>query len=246
MQTQINTIIVGPCSLLREGIEFTICRTRFKITTAVQNVSSITAEVWTRHHAPSVTVVLGTDLTIGELQNTVTSLRAQRASECIVVIYEGVDSEEAVLQAGANALLPAKISPDVLVMSLNLLMARDIAMMRLGGSPVVDDEIEYTPKRLKGNEPKSARPSDLTKREIEVLRAVALGESNKHIANRLSMREPTVKSHMRLIMRKIGSKNRTQAATWAISHGLADRPGANAITSIVNSRNGDARAEVWA
>jgi two-component system nitrate/nitrite response regulator NarL len=244
MQNEIHTMIIGPISLLREGIEFTVCRSRFKVTAAAPNISAIMPDVWERHNAPSIALLLGTDLTITELQDSVRSLRAQRASECIVVIYEGFDNAEVVLQAGASAVLPATISPDVLVMSLNLLMAKEVAMVRLKDCSVGEGATDGRPQHLKGNERKSVRPSNLTRREMEVIRAVAMGESNKHIAARLAMREPTVKSHMRLIMRKIGSRNRTQAATWAVSNGLAERQEEFAIASMASLRKGDRGHEI--
>lgn len=55
----------------------------------------------------------------------------------------------------------------------------------------------------------------LTKRQVEVLRLLEGGYSNKQIAKRLGLLEGTVKVHVRDIMRKLGAKNRTQAAVLA-------------------------------
>jgi DNA-binding NarL/FixJ family response regulator len=59
------------------------------------------------------------------------------------------------------------------------------------------------------------RPLPLTQRQIEVVRLLAGGQSNKQIANALRMPESTVKVHVRDIMHKLGVKNRTQAAISA-------------------------------
>ncbi|MGF1473790.1 MAG: response regulator transcription factor, partial [Rubrobacteraceae bacterium] len=55
----------------------------------------------------------------------------------------------------------------------------------------------------------------LTSREVEVLRLVAEGATNRDIAGRLFVSERTVKSHMTSILRKVGVSSRTQAAARA-------------------------------
>jgi DNA-binding NarL/FixJ family response regulator len=60
----------------------------------------------------------------------------------------------------------------------------------------------------------------LTERELFVLRLVASGASNPEIADRLSISVNTVKSHLKNILEKLQLENRTQAATYALRHGL--------------------------
>ena len=60
----------------------------------------------------------------------------------------------------------------------------------------------------------------LTKRESEVLKQLALGLSNKEIAQSLSISYETVKEHVQHILRKVGVSDRTQAAVWAVRRGL--------------------------
>ncbi|MDP6442671.1 MAG: response regulator transcription factor [Pirellulaceae bacterium] len=60
----------------------------------------------------------------------------------------------------------------------------------------------------------------LTQRESEVLRQVALGLTNKEIALALHISYETVKEHVQHILRKVGVSDRTQAAVWAVRHGL--------------------------
>jgi DNA-binding NarL/FixJ family response regulator len=62
----------------------------------------------------------------------------------------------------------------------------------------------------------------LTDREVEVLRMVASGTSNKMIASRLSLSEDTVKSHMKSILSKLGANDRTHAVTIAMKRGFID------------------------
>ena len=60
----------------------------------------------------------------------------------------------------------------------------------------------------------------LTQRESEVLRQLALGLTNKEIAQALGISYETVKEHVQHILRKVGVSDRTQAAVWAVRKGL--------------------------
>ena len=60
----------------------------------------------------------------------------------------------------------------------------------------------------------------LTQRETQVLRHMALGLSNKEIAQSLTISVETVKAHVQNILRKIAVSDRTQAAVWAVRRGL--------------------------
>jgi DNA-binding NarL/FixJ family response regulator len=62
----------------------------------------------------------------------------------------------------------------------------------------------------------------LTEREIEVLRKVAAGTSNKIIAMELAVSEATVKTHMKSILSKLGANDRTHAVTIAMKRGFID------------------------
>jgi len=63
-------------------------------------------------------------------------------------------------------------------------------------------------------------PEKLTEREMDVLRLLALGRSNKEIANELVIGEKTVKTHVSNILMKLGLSSRTQAALHAVRIGL--------------------------
>jgi len=66
-------------------------------------------------------------------------------------------------------------------------------------------------------------PEKLTEREIDVLRLLALGRSNKDIANELVIGEKTVKTHVSNILMKLGLSSRTQAALHAVRIGLVNQ-----------------------
>jgi len=71
--------------------------------------------------------------------------------------------------------------------------------------------------RLNGN--------DLSPREIEVLRLVALGSSNKRVGLTLNVTEDTVKAHMKAILHKLGASDRTHAVTLGLRRGIIDLHG---------------------
>jgi two-component system, NarL family, response regulator LiaR len=62
--------------------------------------------------------------------------------------------------------------------------------------------------------------SDLTPRELEVLREVALGRSNTQISERLHISEATVRSHIANLTSKLNLRDRTHATTFALKRGL--------------------------
>jgi len=62
----------------------------------------------------------------------------------------------------------------------------------------------------------------LTSREIDVLRLIAAGNSNKLIADQLSITEETVKGHVKNILSKLGASDRTHAVTIALKRGIIE------------------------
>jgi DNA-binding NarL/FixJ family response regulator len=64
----------------------------------------------------------------------------------------------------------------------------------------------------------------LTAREIEVLRQVAAGNSNKIVADHLAISEDTVKAHLKSILSKLGANDRTHAVTIALKRGIIELP----------------------
>lgn len=63
----------------------------------------------------------------------------------------------------------------------------------------------------------------LTARELDVLRLVAAGCANKHIAARLGVSEATVKTHLKAIFSRLGAANRTEAVTTGLRLGLIEQ-----------------------
>jgi two-component system, NarL family, response regulator LiaR len=71
----------------------------------------------------------------------------------------------------------------------------------------------------------AAQGEKLSRRELEVLKLVAVGKSNHEIAVQLIVSERTIDTHIRSILSKLSLSNRTQAALYAVREGLIDKPG---------------------
>ena len=89
------------------------------------------------------------------------------------------------------------------------------------GQPYVDARVAG--KVLRGLEHGKSgdRAGDLSERERDVIRLIALGLSNKEISSRLYLSEKTIKNHISRIFSKLNVTARTQAAIHAIKHGMA-------------------------
>lgn len=89
------------------------------------------------------------------------------------------------------------------------------------GEPAAPESLLY---RIRGHMTRRREGNDqenpLTNRELQVLRHVALGLSNREIGRSLSISIETVKEHVQNILRKIDVADRTQAAVWAVKRGL--------------------------
>ncbi len=77
---------------------------------------------------------------------------------------------------------------------------------------------------VSGAREKSLGLEALSERELELLKLVALGYSNKLAAKELNVSANTVKYHMKNILRKLGVKNRAEAAAYAVTAGILDEP----------------------
>jgi DNA-binding NarL/FixJ family response regulator len=87
-------------------------------------------------------------------------------------------------------------------------------------SVVAPDDTSADGRACRTREPQRAGDPTLTRRELEVLRELALGMSNLEIANRLFISENTVKYHVHSILEKLDLSDRRDAANYAREHGL--------------------------
>ena len=125
----------------------------------------------------------------------------------VIALTASVDEARmmGVLRAGAVGYIHKDAEPETLLAAV-----RAVARGRTYIDPSVGRHILQTP----------APPDNLTSREIEVLRQLALGLANKEIAHALSISEDTVKSHVGNLLGKLQVENRSQAIVQALKRRL--------------------------
>lgn len=117
------------------------------------------------------------------------------------------------IEAGASGYQLKDIEPDELVKAIIQLMH--------GENQLHPKATTHLLSRLTGKGNSGRNPVDeLTKREIEVLREIAKGKSNKEIASDLFITEKTVKTHVSNLLSKLDLADRTQAALYAVRNGI--------------------------
>jgi DNA-binding NarL/FixJ family response regulator len=136
-----------------------------------------------------------------------------------IIILTTYDADEYVfsaLRAGASGFLLKDVRPPELVEAIRVVARGDALLAASVTRRLLD--------RFAGVLPDAgAQPADLeelTEREVEVLRLVALALSNSEIAKRLVLTEATVKTHVSSVLRKLGLRDRVQAVVFAYDVGL--------------------------
>jgi DNA-binding NarL/FixJ family response regulator len=136
-----------------------------------------------------------------------------------IIILTTHDVDEyvfAALRAGASGFLLKDVRPAELVDAIRV-VARGDALL----APTVTRRLlDRFAGDLSEPTPPAGDLDELTDREAEVLRLVALALSNSEIATRLVLTEATVKTHVSSVLRKLGLRDRVQAVVYAYDVGL--------------------------
>ncbi|WP_370411507.1 response regulator [Streptomyces fradiae] len=119
------------------------------------------------------------------------------------------------LRAGASGYVYKDIDPDALAGAIRSVHAGHVLLQHEVADALLSQE-----EQGGGPGGGSGRGSTLTEREREVLGLIADGRSNREIARALVLSEKTVKTHVSNILMKLDLADRTQAALWAVRHGL--------------------------
>jgi DNA-binding NarL/FixJ family response regulator len=148
-------------------------------------------------------------------------------SDTKVVVLTTFDLDEhlfAAIKAGASGFLLKASPPEELVAAIRAAHAGNALVEPKMTKRLLDEFARRPEQPQPGLIPD--RFSDLTEREVDVLREVVRGASNAEIAERLYISETTVKTHVNHILSKLGVRDRIQAVVLAYDHGLVEPGGA--------------------
>jgi DNA-binding NarL/FixJ family response regulator len=147
----------------------------------------------------------------------------EQGSTSRVLILTTFDLDEYVyeaMRAGASGFMLKNSPPDQLAAAIRTVAAGEALL-----APTVTRRlIEEFVRRPRVGAGEESELSDLTERELEVLKLIARGLSNAEIAGQLMVSEATVRTHVNRILSKLGVRDRTQAAVRAYESGLV-QPG---------------------
>lgn len=160
-----------------------------------------------REHLPDITLM---DIAMPEMDGVeaTEAIRAQWPQARIVMLttYSGDVKALRALKAGASGYLLKSLIRSDLLCAIRSVHAGQRSIPR----QVADELAGHV-----GDE-------TLSERELEVLRQVAAGNSNRRVALALGISEETVKAHMKNILGKLGANDRTHAVTIALKRGIID------------------------
>lgn len=127
----------------------------------------------------------------------------------VLVLTSAAEGERvpAAIEAGAAGFVYKDIDPDALAAAIRT---------------VHSGQTLLSPGAVRGLMASGSAPAapDLTPRESQVLGLIARGQTNRQISRALGVSEKTVKTHVTNLLRSIGVADRTQAALWAVRHGI--------------------------
>lgn len=129
------------------------------------------------------------------------------------------DTMVKIIEAGADAVLLSDLAPDVFLQSLRLVRLGEKVLPAQLARMLICGDMGHS------DIPHDLRQIGLSEREMEILRLLVQGDPNKLIALQLNIAEATVKVHVKAVLRKIRVTNRTQAAVWALKHGMTCETG---------------------
>ncbi len=202
----IRILTVDDHPVLREGIAASIARQSDMLLVAEANDGKEGVEQF-RAHQPDITLM---DLQMPAMSGieAITAIRRDFPDARIIVLttYSGDAQAARAFKAGASGYLLKNMLRKELVETIRSVH---------GGKKRIPPEIAREMAEHHINDA-------LTEREMEVLREVAAGNSNKIIADHLNISEQTVKTHMKIILAKLAANDRTHAVTIALKRGIIE------------------------
>jgi DNA-binding NarL/FixJ family response regulator len=226
MSPPLHVLLVDDHAIVRDGLRMVL---EAEPGIAVVGEAADGAEALARAEAlrPDVVVL---DLIMPGIDGlaTLRQWRARALPGRILVLTSSADDlrvREA-LQAGATGYLLKDVGRAELVQAVRAAAAGALALHPAVQRRLID--------QLTASPPDPA--ATLTPREREVLGLLAQGQSNKEIAAALRLRHGTVKTYVAVILGKLGVADRTQAALFAVQHGLAGDDRRASASSVIGRR----------
>jgi len=215
----LSTTIVDHNRLYRAGLRLMLESADVRVVAEFDDLGALSSEAAQSHDCDILLLAMPFP---GSAAAVLESAKCACPTAKVVVMADGdLNPEKLVrlIQAGADGVLLAELSPDVFLQSLRL--------VRLGEKvlPARLASVLFGGGVSRADVPRDVRGVGLSDREVEILRLLVDGRSNKEIALRLDITEATVKVHVKAVLRKIRVTNRTQAAVWAMNHGLVCEEG---------------------
>jgi two-component system nitrate/nitrite response regulator NarL len=222
-----DVALIHPARLFSDGIASIFHDTIYNL--VFQATTFDTSAIEKLRLPEGIVFLVGGQTTV-EILETIKSIRQHLDSAHILVICgpSGPDQIMLALEAGADGYLRDNITSKTLLMAIELLLQGETVwpagfvktlatFFRTAQTapPVVDQR--KSPADLASLDMRSSG-CGLSAKEKLILRSLVRGAPNKVIAQRLGIAEATVKVHLNAILRKIGVKNRTQAAIWAVKY----------------------------
>jgi two-component system nitrate/nitrite response regulator NarL len=215
--------------LLREGIASLLQNTQYKVVASVAGPAELAASSCPK--GQRTLAIVGFDRQHGNLDEAVESIRRLRslmtdAKVVLVLESDGPIDLQPTLALRPDGCIFNLGSRDTLIKVLELASWDQRVFVVAKSATTAKDDGELAdlagslPPRDFSQFGKCAR--GLSSREKEILTYLSQGKSNKAIARLCKISEATVKVHLKTILRKTNTQNRTQAAVWAIEHGPRD------------------------
>lgn len=212
----ITVLIVDDHELVREGVR-TFLQRMGDIQVVGEASSGAEGVRLAADLAPDVALM---DLVMPEMDGVEATRQLKRASPSTqVIVLTSFDDEEHILpaiRAGALSYILKQVGANELVDAVRKAARGEVVM-----SPQVAARVMRELRQGPGEKP--APDTDLSEREIEVLRLIAEGRQNAEIAETLVISEHTVKRHVSNILSKLHLADRTQAAVYAWREGMVDK-----------------------
>jgi DNA-binding NarL/FixJ family response regulator len=204
MTELIHIMVVDDHHIVRQGL-VALIGTIPDMKVVAEAADGVQAVESYRKHSPDVTLM---DLRLPNKNgvDAIIEIRREFPGARIIVLttFDGDEDIYRALQAGAKGYLLKGMNADELTEAIRVVHA--------GKSRIPAVVAERLAERMGG-------PS-LTGRELDVLKRIVGGRSNKEIAGDLFISEATVKTHINSILSKLGVSDRTQAATTALQRGI--------------------------